>query len=129
MQRPLDIINNSLKSTFKSHTAEVQACIDNCFECYRACEQLIPYCLGQGGEHSGRHHILSLLTCADMCRTAGHFMMWNSDLHTKACGLCTEVCRRCAEDCESMADDKLMQACADICKKCADSCKKMATHH
>jgi hypothetical protein len=129
LQTTFGTINQALKNTFKAMTDEVQQCIENCLQCHRTCEQLIPYCLEKGGMHAERSHIQLLSTCADICRTSAHFMMWSSDLHPKVCGTCAEACLKCAEDCERMGDDKMMKACAEICRLCAESCQKMATRH
>lgn len=129
MQSTIATLNQTLKNAFKGLTDEMQQCINNCQECHRICEQLIPYCLSQGGMHSEPRHIQTLLTCADICRTSAHFMMWNSDLHSKVCGVCAEVCLQCAVDCERMSDDKMMKLCAEVCRRCAASCEKMAVRH
>lgn len=129
LRSTFETLNQSLKNVYKGMTDEMQQCINNCLECHRACEQLIPYCLEKGGMHAERSHIQILSTCADICRTSAHFMMWNSDLHGRVCGVCADTCLKCAEDCERMSDDQMMKMCADICRQCAESCRKMATRH
>jgi hypothetical protein len=106
----------------------VQQCIENCQQCHKLCEQLISYCLEKGGMHAERGHIETLLSCADICRTSSHFMMWNSDLHPRVCGVCADVCIKCAEDCERMSDDEMMNLCADVCRECAESCRRMGSY-
>ena len=121
--------NRILKKSSKSITDEMQQCIDVCLECHRTCEQVIPYCLEKGGTHAERGHIETLFSCAEICRTSAHLMMWNSDFHAKVCGVCADACIRCAEDCERMSEDEAMSNCAEVCRQCADSCQKMATRH
>lgn len=129
LQSTFGTLNQTLRKAFKGMTDEMQQCINHCLECHRACEQLIPYCLEKGGMHAERNHIQILSTCADICRTSAHFMMWNSELHGRVCGVCADACLKCAEDCERMSDDQMMKMCADICRQCAESCQKMATQH
>jgi hypothetical protein len=127
----LDSITQSLKKEFKSQSEDVKNCIENCLNCHKACEQLISYCLQKGGKHADRKHIELLLCCADICRTSAHFMMWNSDLHSRVCQVCAEVCLKCAVDCEQMSEDATMKACAELCRVCVESCQSMSrhTHH
>lgn len=122
-------VKRTLQKSIQGMSDEMQQCIDACQTCHKVCEQTIPYCLEKGGLHAERLHIQTLSNCADICRTAAHFMMWNSDLHSKICGICAEACVRCAEDCERMPDDEMMKMCADVCRACAESCRKMATQH
>jgi hypothetical protein len=128
MQTNHSTMNQAFKSIFKGTSDGMQQCIDNCLECHRVCEQIIPYCLEKGGVHSERAHIQLLSNCVDICRTSAHFMMWGSELHTKTCELCAEVCMMCAEDCERMDDDELMMMCAEACRQCAESCRQMSSH-
>ncbi|MGZ3780999.1 MAG: four-helix bundle copper-binding protein [Pseudobdellovibrionaceae bacterium] len=129
LQPAIEILNQALRKSFKGMTEELQQCTSECLECHRACEQAIPYCLQEGGDQADRNHIQVLSTCADICRTSAHFMMWNSILHSKVCGLCTEVCLKCAQECEHFLNDEVMRECAAICRKCAASCEKMSTQH
>lgn len=129
MQSTFENINQNFKQTLKGMTDEMQQCIENCLQCHKTCEQIVPYCLEKGGMHAERIHIQALSTCADICRTSAHFMMWNSDLHSRVCSICAESCLVCAEDCERMGDDQMMKMCADICRQCAESCQQMGAHH
>jgi hypothetical protein len=121
----IETINQSLKSLFSTQSGEIQQCIENCLNCHRACEQLLPYCLEKGGMHSERKHIELLLSCSDICRTSAHLMMWNSDQHAKVCGVCADICTACAVNCEQMGEDRNMSACAELCRRCAESCSSM----
>lgn len=129
LQSTLDTLNKQFRGGLKGMTDEMQQCIDICLQCHKTCEQLLPYCLDKGGMHAERSHIQTLATCADICRTSAHFMMWNSDLYGKVCGICVDACLKCAEDCERMSEDPVMKSCADVCRKCAESCQQMATRH
>ena len=119
----------NVKNVKTGHSSEIQECIDNCLECHKACEQLIPHCLSLGGRHAERRHIQHLWLCADICRTSAHFMMWSSELHHRVCALCADICEKCAEDCERLNNDEMMQKCIDACYKCVESCRKMAMSH
>lgn len=129
LQPPIEILNRNLRKSFKGMTEDLEKCINDCLECHRACEQSIPYCLQEGGSLADRDHIQLLSTCADICRTAAHFMMWNSVFHTRTCSVCSEVCAKCAQECERLIDDPIMKTCAEICRRCSYSCQKMATQH
>jgi hypothetical protein len=122
-------MNQKLQKTITGMTSEIQDCIESCLQCHKTCEQLIPYCLEKGGMHSEPSHIQAVTICADICRTAAHFMMWNSDLHERVCEICAEACLKCATDCERMGDDEMMSLCAEICRQCAESCQKMSVRH
>jgi hypothetical protein len=121
--------SQTLKRSYQGMSDEMQQCIENCLDCHKVCEQLIPYCLNKGGMHAERKHIQALADCAEICRTSAHFMMWNSDLHAKVCGVCSEACIKCAIDCEGMSSDDMMKMCASVCRKCADSCRAMSLSH
>lgn len=108
------------------HTAEMQACIDNCTRCHAICVETMTHCLKQGGRHADPAHIRLLADCAQICATSADFMLRGSDLHGRTCAACAEVCDRCAESCERMDDDEMMKACADECRRCAESCRRMA---
>jgi hypothetical protein len=112
-----------------SHTQMSQAmqnCIQECTTCHTVCLQTITHCLQMGGEHAEPAHIRLLMDCAEICQTSANFMLRNSDLHGKTCGVCAEVCERCAQDCERFTNDPVMQQCAEVCRSCAASCREMA---
>jgi hypothetical protein len=104
----------------------MQKCIDECVRCHNICTTTATYCLQRGGQHAEAEHIVTLLDCAEICRTSADFMLRGSHLHTSSCAVCAEVCRACADTCEKMGDDAVMQRCADECRRCAESCDKMA---
>ena len=103
---------------------QTQACVDNCLACYRTCtEMAFHHCLEVGGEHVKPAHFTLMAACAEICRTAAHFMLIGSEHHKHICRECAEICDQCAADCERLGD---MQACVDACRKCAQSCREMA---
>lgn len=110
----------------KSHSPEMERCIDHCQECHEICVQTVTHCLDMGGRHAETSHIRLLLDCAEICETSANFMIRGSDLHMETCRACAEVCERCADDCQRMADDNQMRICADACRQCAESCRRMA---
>lgn len=97
-------------------------CQQACADCARICHEHVRHCLTLGGEHAAPDHIAMLLTCAQVCATAGTLMALESDWHTTFCDLCAQVCDECAEACEDMDD---MEECADACRECADACREM----
>lgn len=105
-------------------SAEMKNCIEACLACYQAClGTASDHCLGAGDEHTQPRHFRLMLACAEICRTAAHFMLLQSEHHKHVCGECAEICDECARDCERIGD---MQECAEACRRCAESCRKMA---
>lgn len=107
-------------------SGEMEACIQNCLDCYKICSQLLSHCLEKGGKHADPQHIKLLEDCAKICNISADFMLRNSAYYSSLCEVCAEICIACAESCEAIADDEMMKQCVDICKKCASSCEKMA---
>lgn len=105
-------------------TVSLQCCIDSCLQCYRTCLSMATnMCLAEGGRHAGSAHISLMLGCAEICRTAAHFMIMESRLHQKICAVCADVCEACAVSCQQIGD---MGECVEICRHCADNCRRMA---
>ncbi len=105
---------------------EMQRCITDCLNCNSICLETLTYCLQKGGKHGDAAHIRLLLDCGEICQTSANFMLRNSHLHGRICGVCAEVCDRCAISCDQFGDDAQMKACADACRRCAQSCRRMA---
>ena len=104
--------------------SDMQTCIDLCLLCYRTCLGMATtVCLKEGGRHAEPSHISLMLGCAEICRTAAHFMIMEAKLHFKVCGTCAEVCEACAVSCQQVGD---MDECVETCRRCADSCRRMA---
>jgi hypothetical protein len=100
------------------------ACIDACLDCHRVCEEMaLGHCLEMGGAHVERSHYALMLNCADICRTAAHFMMADNGYHEQLCAVCAEVCEACADSCERLGD---MAECVRACRNCAGECRVMA---
>jgi hypothetical protein len=103
---------------------EMQACIDACLACYRTCtETAYHHCLRVGGDHVAPAHFTLLASCAEICRSAAHFMLMGSEHHRALCRECAEICEECATDCERLGD---MDECVRACRQCAESCRAMA---
>jgi hypothetical protein len=103
---------------------EMQSCINECLNCYQVClGTAMTHCLEKGGEHTKPQHFRLISACAEICRTAAHFMLINSPQHKSICAECADICKQCAEDCERIGD---MADCVEACRRCADSCRTMA---
>ena len=103
---------------------DMKACIEECLRCYQAClGTAMTHCLESGGKHTEPQHFRLMMSCAEICRTAAHFMLLNSPHHRHVCGECAEICQECARDCERIGD---MQECVEASRRCAESCRKMA---
>lgn len=99
-------------------------CIDNCLKCYQTClSEAMNHCLELGGKHIEKEHLTLMMACAEICRTAAHFMLIGSDHHAHICAECAEICKQCARDCRRLGD---MEACVAACEACAESCRSMA---
>ena len=105
-------------------SAQLQACIVDCLECYSLCKQeAVKHCREAGGRRFHPEHYRLLDDCADMCRTAADFMLSSSSFYRKVCGLCSEICEACARSCEAVGETDV---CARACHGCAQSCARLA---
>ena len=103
---------------------EMKGCVDACLRCYAVCLQMaMNHCLELGGEHVAPGHFRLMMACAEICRTAAHFMLIGSEHHKHTCAECAEICEQCAADCERLGD---MQECVEACRRCAESCRRMS---
>jgi hypothetical protein len=100
-----------------------QSAVTDLWDCHRMCEEMIAECLRRGGEHASPDRIRMLTDCADICQITADFLVRNSEVASKMCGMCAEMCIRCAEMFERTGDDQFAQKC----RKCADACRQMAT--
>lgn len=104
---------------------ELQACIENCEDCSRECQEtLFGYCLPKGGQHIEAHHVKLMADCIEICQTSANFMKRNSEYHEVVCNACAELCEACAKSCEAM-NDETMKRCAEVCRRCAKTCRDM----
>lgn len=105
-------------------STDMKACVDECLSCYSTClSTAMGHCLEIGGEHTKPAHFRLMAACAEMCRTAAHFILIGTDHHRHACRECAEICEECAADCARIGG---MEACVDACRRCAESCRRMA---
>jgi hypothetical protein len=81
------------------------------------------HCLESGGKHVSPEHMRLMLNCAEICQTSANFMLSNSTLSSRLCGICAEACEACAKSCEQVGD---MEECIKVCRECAESCRQMA---
>ena len=105
-------------------SAEMQSCVDECLRCYSVClGTAMNHCLESGGEHVAPAHFRLMMACAEICRTAAHFMLIDTEHHKHTCSECAEICEECARDCDRLDG---MEECVAACRRCAESCRKMA---
>ena len=100
-------------------TAPVQACIVDCLECYGLCRQEA----AAGARHLPPEHARLMADCAEICRTAAHFMLGESPFYPRVCAVCADICEACARGCEDIGG---MADCARACRGCARSCRLLA---
>lgn len=110
----------------ESMAGALEDCIQNCIECNRTCMETFTYCLHTGGDHANPDLIRLLLDCAQICQTSADFMIRESALHPRICGVCADICGLCATRCAEFKDDPEMELCAEVCRRCDDSCRHMA---
>jgi hypothetical protein len=97
-------------------------CIEECLRCYQSCFGMaMTHCLETGGKHIEPKHFRLMTACAEICRTAAHFMLMNSEHAKHLCKECAEICDQCAADCEKLGD---MKECVQACQRCAEACRK-----
>jgi hypothetical protein len=101
----------------------LRGAIEDCLASYAGClGHFAGHGLGEGGEHMAPEHARLMTACAEICRTAAHFMLLGSPHHRHVCAECAGVCARCAEACDRLG----MADCAVLCRRCAESCAAMA---
>lgn len=111
--------------THQQVSAELNACIDACLDCFRSCQQgAVIHCLELGGKHVEPQHFRLMLDCAEICRATAALMLNGSSFYSDVCKTCAEICRACAKSCREMGG---MDDCVSACERCADSCEQMAT--
>ncbi|MDQ8729405.1 four-helix bundle copper-binding protein [Bradyrhizobium sp. LHD-71] len=99
-------------------------CVETCLKCYATClETAMNHCLEAGGKHTEPRHFRLMMACAEICRTAAHFMLVNTPHHKHTCAECAEICNECADDCARIGG---MDECVRQCRACAQSCAAMA---
>ncbi len=64
---------------------------------------------------------VTLVDCADLCRTAADSLTRGSPHAAIACAACAELCRLGAAECRAAGDARLASA-ADACDRCAAAC-------
>lgn len=102
----------------------MQQCIDDCMRCYQVCIQTaMNQCLEMGGSHVEPDHFRLMTSCAEICRTAAHFMLSRTQSHAYVCASCAEICGACAQSCEQIGQ---MDECVQACRRCEQSCRQMA---
>lgn len=104
----------------------MRECAQRCHECHDACLELIPHCLGIGGEHASPAHIVLLLDCAEICQAAENLLHRGSPNHGLMCQACVRICEMCRADCQRIDGlDRMMRHCAELSGVCAESCRAM----
>ncbi|MEZ2141862.1 four-helix bundle copper-binding protein [Bradyrhizobium sp. DN5] len=100
-----------------AQSEDMTRCIGLCMSCYQIClGTAMNHCLETAGKHVEPKHFRLMMACAEMCRTAAHFMLINTPHHKHTCG-------ECVEDCERIGG---MDECVAMCRSCAQSCRAMA---
>lgn len=103
---------------------EMTHCIETCLACYKTCAgTAMNHCLEMGGQHVEPSHFRLMMACAEMCRTAAHFMLIGTPHHRHTCRECAKICEECADDCKRLGK---MDQCVAACRTCAETCRKMA---
>ncbi len=109
-----------------SADARIDDCADACLSCYRICaDALSMHCLSVGGEHVQREHVVAMIDCSEICRTAADLLIRRSPGHRITCRACADLCAICARSCARLGGD-MMVACAAACERCVASCREMS---
>lgn len=104
-------------------TSDMRQCIEDCLDCYATClSTAMNHCLEMGGPHVEKQHFTLMTACAELCRTAAHFMLIGSPQYRQLCRECADLCSQCADDCQHLGS---MDRCVEQCRKCAASCRAM----
>jgi hypothetical protein len=105
-----------------AQSAQLQACIVDCLECYSVCRQEAMNRLQAGGRHTDADHVRLMQDCAEVCRTTADLMLGGSTFCAAMCMLCADVCEACARSCEEIGG---LDGCATVCRGCAQSCRSV----
>ena len=110
-----------------STSAELIACIDECYACSQACTACADACLAEEDVAELRRCIRLNLDCADVCAAAGAVLTRQTEtepaLVAKLLEVCRDACRRCAEECEQHAEHhRHCFECAEACRACEEAC-------
>ena len=122
-QRPKGSARTSTRR--RGHLNEaMQDAIKACLDCHSMClDTAMNDCLQRGGRHVEQKHLRLMLNCAELCQTSANFMLSDSPLHGRVCGVCAEACEACAKSCDQVGE---MSECAEECRKFAESCRRMS---
>jgi hypothetical protein len=110
----------------KKESEAMRRCIQDCLELANICDQMLLFCIEQGGKHADPQHINLLRDCAESCIMSASMMARHSRFHGEHCELCAEICGACAQSCEKLGDAPEMKGCAEACRRCEQSCRQMA---
>ncbi len=103
---------------------DMTRCIELCQGCYQTCLGMaMNHCLETGGTDVEPRHFRLMMACAEIWRTAAHFMLINTPHHGTRAVNVPEICAECAQDCERIGG---MDECVAMCRSCAESCRAMA---
>ena len=98
---------------------QMQDCIQDCLNCHTVCTDMASQALQKGGQNAT--YVRTLLDCAEICLTAAHFMLRDSELHGYICEACAKVSTHCADLCFQKGDND----CGEACRACANSCEQI----
>lgn len=99
----------------------VRVVIDECWRCHKICLDTMRLTLAGGGTEPVPEIGVTLLDCADLCRTAADSLTRGSPHAGIACAACAAICRLGAEECRAAGDARLAGA-AEACDRCATAC-------
>jgi len=100
----------------------IEKCLYCCIECGRAFQARTR---PQGAELPEALQ-LSLVECAEICRTTASFLRWDSAYWEAACALCADICMKCAWECARVSEDEQIRIARDACEQCAVLCRELA---
>lgn len=113
-----------LKMATTSKNQAVDQCIEECFQCVRACATCSDECLSY--DPAKMVECIRLCEeCIDVCNPCAILMSRNSRFAHQICGICADVCETCAAECDKYKDKETMRKCAEVCRACAKSCREV----
>ncbi len=100
-------------------------CIKKCLYCYVTCRRTYQDCAGHENRRQALLDGMSLLECAQICRTTETFIRRRSEFWDTACTLCAEACEKCARACLRVTEDEQLIICSEACADCAAICREL----
>ena len=101
-------------------------CIEACNDTREAALRTLAWVTSEGFDNATPEFVRLLSDVAEICVTAGNFMLRGSELHHETCKACEEVCEAALEACEQSGLDEIEDLKEQL-ESCIEHCRDMAS--